>query len=106
MYRRLLRYVSRARGDLNVNVQLARVGAAAPYFYRYRAGVTPVCWFALPFARGLGISACGPLPRHAVGPEPRRFDRTAISRRGRERHRAAGQPGVDRPFTGKRDERL
>jgi micrococcal nuclease len=37
-YGRLLRYVFRVRGHLNVNVQLVRVGAAAPYFYRYRRG--------------------------------------------------------------------
>jgi endonuclease YncB( thermonuclease family) len=37
-YGRLLRYVFRVRGDLNVNVQLVRVGAAAPYFYDYRRG--------------------------------------------------------------------
>jgi micrococcal nuclease len=37
-YGRLLRYVVRVRGDLNVNVQLVRVGAAAPYFYDYRRG--------------------------------------------------------------------
>jgi len=37
-YGRLLRYVFRVRGYLNVNVQLVRVGAAAPYFYRYRRG--------------------------------------------------------------------
>jgi endonuclease YncB( thermonuclease family) len=37
-YGRLLRYVIRVRGDLDVNVQLVRVGAAAPYFYDYRRG--------------------------------------------------------------------
>lgn len=37
-YGRLLRYVVRVRGDLNVNVHLVRVGAAAPYFYDYRRG--------------------------------------------------------------------
>jgi endonuclease YncB( thermonuclease family) len=37
-YGRLLRYVIRARDGLNVNVQLVRVGAAAPYFYDYRRG--------------------------------------------------------------------
>jgi endonuclease YncB( thermonuclease family) len=37
-YGRLLRYVLRIRGDLNVNVDLVRVGAAAPYFYDYRRG--------------------------------------------------------------------
>jgi nuclease-like protein len=37
-YGRLLRYVVRVRDGLNVNVQLVRVGAAAPYFYRGRRG--------------------------------------------------------------------
>lgn len=32
-YGRLLRYVIRARDNLNINVYLVRVGAAAPYFY-------------------------------------------------------------------------
>lgn len=37
-YGRLLRYVSRVRDGINVNVWLVRVGAAAPYFYHYRRG--------------------------------------------------------------------
>jgi micrococcal nuclease len=37
-YGRLLRYVVRARDNLNVNVQLVRLGAAAPYFYEGRRG--------------------------------------------------------------------
>jgi endonuclease YncB( thermonuclease family) len=37
-YGRLLRYVFRLRDGLNVNVQLVRAGAAAPYFYDYRRG--------------------------------------------------------------------
>jgi len=37
-YGRLLRYVTRARDGLNVNVYLVRVGAAAPYFYLGRRG--------------------------------------------------------------------
>ena len=37
-YGRLLRYVSRVRDGLNVNVYLVRIGAAAPYFYRGRLG--------------------------------------------------------------------
>src|SRR5689334_5858584 len=35
---RLLRYVFRVRDGLNVNVDLVRIGAAAPYFYDYRRG--------------------------------------------------------------------
>jgi endonuclease YncB( thermonuclease family) len=37
-YGRLLRYVFRAEDGLNVNVQLVRIGAATPYFYRGRRG--------------------------------------------------------------------
>jgi micrococcal nuclease len=37
-YGRLLRYVFRARDGLDVNVELVRIGAAAPYFYDYRRG--------------------------------------------------------------------
>jgi endonuclease YncB( thermonuclease family) len=37
-YGRLLRYVVRVRDGLNLNVQLVRVGAAAPYFYEGRRG--------------------------------------------------------------------
>jgi endonuclease YncB( thermonuclease family) len=37
-YGRLLRYVVRVKGLLNVNIRLVAVGAAAPYFYRGRRG--------------------------------------------------------------------
>jgi len=37
-YGRLLRYVIRARDNLNVNVRLVAVGAATPYFYEGRRG--------------------------------------------------------------------
>ena len=37
-YGRLLRYVIRVKDGLNVNVQLVRLGAAAPYFYDGRRG--------------------------------------------------------------------
>jgi len=37
-YGRLLRYVSRVRDGLDINVQLVRIGAAAPYFYDGRRG--------------------------------------------------------------------
>jgi endonuclease YncB( thermonuclease family) len=37
-YGRLLRYVVRVKDGLNLNVQLVRVGAAAPYFYEGRRG--------------------------------------------------------------------
>ncbi len=38
-YGRLLRYVVRARDNLDVNLYLVRVGAAAPYFYDGRRGM-------------------------------------------------------------------
>ncbi len=37
-YGRLLRYVIRARDGVNVNIRLATIGAAAPYFYDHRRG--------------------------------------------------------------------
>jgi len=37
-YGRLLRYVTRVRGNLNINIHLVAVGAAAPYFYNGRKG--------------------------------------------------------------------
>jgi micrococcal nuclease len=37
-YGRLLRYVTRVRDGLNVNIRLVAVGAAAPYYYRGRLG--------------------------------------------------------------------
>jgi endonuclease YncB( thermonuclease family) len=37
-YGRLLRYIVRMKDGLNVNVQLVRAGAAAPYFYEGRRG--------------------------------------------------------------------
>jgi micrococcal nuclease len=37
-YGRLLRYVVRAADDVNVNLRLVEIGAAAPYFYRGRRG--------------------------------------------------------------------
>lgn len=37
-YGRLLRYVIRARDNLDVNLRLVTVGAAAPYFYEGRRG--------------------------------------------------------------------
>jgi len=37
-YGRVLRYVIRARDDLNVNLRLVALGAAAPYFYEGHRG--------------------------------------------------------------------
>ena len=37
-YGRLLRYVVRVRGGVNVNLRLVAVGAAAPYFYQRERG--------------------------------------------------------------------
>jgi micrococcal nuclease len=63
---RLLRYVTRARDGLNVNVYLVKVGAAAPYFYlgrrgRYAALLTQLALTAR--ARHLGLwGACQGTP--------------------------------------------
>jgi endonuclease YncB( thermonuclease family) len=37
-YGRLLRYVVRINGAVNVNIRLVAIGAAAPYFYNGRRG--------------------------------------------------------------------
>jgi micrococcal nuclease len=37
-YGRLLRYVLRVNGAVNVNIRLVAIGAAAPYFYKGRRG--------------------------------------------------------------------
>jgi micrococcal nuclease len=37
-YGRLLRYVVRVNGAVNVNIRLVAIGAAAPYFYKGRRG--------------------------------------------------------------------
>jgi len=37
-YGRLLRYVVRVSGAVNVNIRLVAIGAAAPYFYQGRRG--------------------------------------------------------------------
>lgn len=57
-YGRLLRYVIRVRGNLNVNVRLVQVGAAAPYFYdgdrgRYAAQLERAALHARAAHRGL-----------------------------------------------------
>ena len=72
-YGRLLRYVVRARDGLNVNVQLVRVGAAAPYFYDVAAGPFREPARAARSAREERASRpLGPLPRNPVRPGPRR----------------------------------
>ena len=58
-YGRLLRYVIRVRGGLNVNIRLVAVGAAAPYFYdgdagRYAARLTRLALSARRRHLGLG----------------------------------------------------
>jgi micrococcal nuclease len=65
-YGRLLRYVFRVRDGLDVNVQLVRIGAAAPYFYdgrrgRYAARISRLALRAR--ARRLGLwGRCAPTP--------------------------------------------
>jgi micrococcal nuclease len=71
-YGRLLRYVTRARDGLNVNVYLVEVGAAAPYFYdgrrgRYAAALDRLARRAR--ARRLGL--WGACPRTPYDPDRR-----------------------------------
>ena len=62
-YGRLLRYVFRVRDGLNVNVQLVRVGAAAPYFYDYRRGLYASLFARLALrARALHLGLWGRCP--------------------------------------------
>ena len=58
-YGRLLRYVVRVKDGLNVNVQLVRVGAAAPYFYDGRRGKYAGHSTGSPATREPCISASG-----------------------------------------------
>jgi endonuclease YncB( thermonuclease family) len=65
-YGRLLRYVVRERDGLNVNLELVREGAAAPYFYRgdrgrYWQQLRNAALRARAAHRGLW-GACGPVP--------------------------------------------
>ena len=72
-YGRLLRYVVRVRDGLNVNVQLVRVGAAAPYFYDARRGRFASLLERLALhGEERASRALGPLPRNPVRPGPRR----------------------------------
>jgi micrococcal nuclease len=76
-YGRLLRYVFRARDGLDVNVELVRIGAAAPYFYDYRRGRYARLLVRLARrarARGLGLWGRCPRtpwdPNHGVSTGP------------------------------------
>ena len=79
-YGRLLRYVTRVRGHLNVNVHLVAVGAAAPYFYRgrrgrYAARLTRLALRARRHHVGLGVAArARPTTRTGASPPGRRGD--------------------------------
>lgn len=74
-YGRLLRYVIRAKGPINVNMRLVAVGAAAPYFYEGRRGGTRLVWKHWRNGRGRSTLACGARARE------RCTTRTAASRR-------------------------
>lgn len=64
-YGRLLRYV--LRGSLNVNVELVRRGAAAPYFYRGARGLYASLLQRLALrARAGGVGLWGKCPRAGV----------------------------------------
>jgi endonuclease YncB( thermonuclease family) len=69
-YGRLLRYVIRVRDGLDVNVQLVRVGAAAPYFYDYRRGRYSGLLVRLALrARRLRLGLWGRCPRTPWDPD-------------------------------------
>ena len=87
-YGRLLRYVIRVEDGLNVNVQLVRVGAAAPYFYdgrrgRYARAARP----AGPRGAGASPRPLGRVPRTPYDPDrvssAARRSRCSCTRRGR-----------------------
>jgi endonuclease YncB( thermonuclease family) len=68
-YGRLLRYVVRVRDGLNVNVQLVRAGAAAPYFYDYRRGRYASLFVRLALrARALHLGLWGRCPHTRYDP--------------------------------------
>ena len=69
-YGRLLRYVTRVRDGLNVNVYLVRIGAAAPYFYDGRDGRYAVLLDRLARrARSLRLGLWGACPTTPYGPD-------------------------------------
>jgi len=66
-YGRLLRYVVRASDGLNVNVELVREGAAAPYFYRGDRGRFALLLQRLALrARASHLGLWGACPRTGV----------------------------------------
>ena len=69
-YGRLLRYVTRVRDDLDVNVYLVRVGAAAPYFYDGRRGMYAALLDRLARrARAMHLGLWGTCPHTPYDPE-------------------------------------
>jgi len=71
-YGRLLRYVTRARDGLNVNVYLVEVGAAAPYFYDVRRGRYAAALDGLARrARARRLGLWGACPRTPYDPDRR-----------------------------------
>jgi hypothetical protein len=77
-YGRLLRYVVRVRDRLNVNVQLVRVGTAAPFLYRGRRGRFANLLARLALWAGDQARPVGTVPRHTLRADPRRQQRTAL----------------------------
>jgi len=68
-YGRLLRYVIRARGGMNVNLRLVAVGAAAPYFYEGRRGrYAPQLEALAERARRMHLGLWGACPRTRYDP--------------------------------------
>jgi endonuclease YncB( thermonuclease family) len=71
-YGRLLRYVSRVRDGLNVNLYLVEVGAAAPYFYDGRRGRYAALLGRLALrARALRLGLWGACPGTPYAPNRR-----------------------------------
>lgn len=66
---RLLRYVVRAGDAVNVNLQLVRLGAAAPYFYDHRRGrYARRLELLAREAKANGLGLWGACPRTAYDP--------------------------------------
>jgi endonuclease YncB( thermonuclease family) len=95
-YGRLLRYVVRVKGALNVNIRPVAVGAAAPYFYRGRRGDTRACLRSSPSERRRESSACGAPARTRDTTPTRASKRGPSDQHGYSffpREKGAGWPG-------------
>lgn len=83
-YGRLLRYVVRVNGGVNVNIRLVAIGAAAPYSYRGRRGrYANRLEFLAKRARARKLGLCKACPHHPLRSVSRRPDATLRGRGGR-----------------------